>query len=276
MTLPLEEVAGWGHPAAAAVLANPRGGRPSVVASFGEQTAPFKWASVTKVLTAMTIWVAWEEGTVTWDDPAGPPGATLSDVLSHASGLAPDDDRILAAPRTRRIYSNRGIEIAAEHLAARAGIPFEEYLRIGLLEPLEMIGVRLEGSPAHGATGTLEDLIKLATELHAPSLISPQTLDGCVRVSVPGLAGVLPGFGRQASNDWGLGVEVRDHKKPHWTGERNSPRTFGHFGQSGGFLWIDPEQSLALATLSARSFGSWAAEAWPRLSDAVIARYGMS
>lgn len=276
MTPPLEEVAGWGHAAAAAVVSYPPGGRPSVVASFGDTTAAFRWASVTKVLTAMTVWVAWEEGTVTWDEPAGPPGATLADVLSHASGLAPDDDRILAAPRTRRIYSNRGIEVAAEHLAARAGIPFEEYLRVGLLEPLGIIGVRLEGSPAHGATGTLEDLIKLASELQAPSLISPETLDQCVRVSVPGLAGVLPGFGPQASNDWGLGVELRDHKKPHWTGDRNSPRTFGHFGQSGGFLWVDPEQRLALATLSARSFGSWAAEAWPRLSDAVIARYGTS
>ena len=246
------------------------------MASVGDLTAPFRWASVTKVLTAMTIWVASEEGTVSWDDPVGPPGATLADVLCHASGLAPDDDRILAAPRTRRIYSNRGIEVAAEHLAASAGMPFEEYLRLGLLEPLQLTGVRLEGSPAYGATGTLEDLIKLATELQAPNLISRETLDRCVRVSIPGLEGVLPGFGRQANNDWGLGVEVRDHKNPHWTGEKNSPVTFGHFGQSGGFVWVDPEHRLALAALSARSFGSWAAEAWPRLSDGVIARYGAS
>ena len=65
-------------------------------------------------------------------------------------------------------------------------------------------------------------------------------------VQFPGLVGVLPGFGRQEPNDWGLGFELRDGKSPHWTGSRNSPRTFGHFGRSGTFLWVDPEAGLAL------------------------------
>ena len=59
----------------------------------------------------------------------------------------------------------------------------------------------------------------------------------------PGLVGVLPGFGRMDPNDWGLGFELRDAKSPHWTGARNSPRTFGHFGGSGTFLWVDPERA---------------------------------
>ena len=275
MNVPLRQIASWEEPAGACVVGLSEGG-PRQLASFGHTSTPFSWASITKVLTAMTIWIACEEGTVSWDEPAGPPGATLSDLLCHASGLAPDDDRILAAPRTRRIYSNRGIEIAAEYLAVRAGIPFGEYLSLGLLEPLGLDDVHLDGSPAHGATGTVEDLAKVATELQRPRLISQRTLDACVRVSVPGLAGVLPGFGRQASNDWGLGVEVRDHKSPHWTGETNSPATFGHFGQAGGFLWVDPEKGLALVSLSSRTFGPWAAAEWPRLSDAVIAEYGTS
>ena len=58
----------------------------------------------------------------------------------------------------------------------------------------------------------------------------------------PGLVGVLPDVGRMDPNDWGLGVELRDAKTPHWTGARNSPRTFGHFGGSGTFLWVDPER----------------------------------
>ena len=86
----------------------------------------------------------------------------------------------------------------------------------------------------------------------------------------PRLDGVLPGFGRQTPNDWGLGFELRDHKSPHWTGSRNSPRTFGHFGRSGTFLWVDPAAGIALACLTDRPFGDWAAEAWPRLSDDVI------
>jgi CubicO group peptidase (beta-lactamase class C family) len=89
-------------------------------------------------------------------------------------------------------------------------------------------------------------------------------------VQFPGLRGVLPGFGRQEPNDWGLGFELRDDKAPHWTGSRNSPRTFGHFGASGTFLWIDPDAELACACLTDLEFGPWAANAWPRLADAVL------
>ena len=70
--------------------------------------------------------------------------------------------------------------------------------------------------------------------------------------------GVLPGFGYQPHCDWGLGFEIRDRKAPHWTGSRNSPRTFGHFGQSGSFLWVDPEARVACASLADRDFGDWA------------------
>jgi CubicO group peptidase (beta-lactamase class C family) len=85
---------------------------------------------------------------------------------------------------------------------------------------------------------------------------------------------VLPGFGRQEPNDWGLGFELRDRKSPHWTGRANSERTFGHFGRSGTFLWVDPDAGVALACLTDREFGEWAAEAWPLLSDAVLAELG--
>ena len=91
------------------------------------------------------------------------------------------------------------------------------------------------------------------------------------RVAYPDLAGILPGFGRQDPNDWGLGFEIRDGKHPHWTGRRNSPETFGHFGRSGTFLWVDSVAGLACACLTDRDFGDWAAEAWPDLSDRVLA-----
>jgi CubicO group peptidase (beta-lactamase class C family) len=92
-------------------------------------------------------------------------------------------------------------------------------------------------------------------------------------VAFPGLAGVLPGFGRQAPLDWGLGFEVRDDKSPHWTGRHNSPATFGHFGRSGAFLWVDPEAGLALAVVGGQDFAPWCREAWPALSDAVLAEH---
>ncbi len=92
-------------------------------------------------------------------------------------------------------------------------------------------------------------------------------------VQYPGLRGVLPGFGAQDPNDWGLGFEIRGTKSPHWTGTHNSPRTFGHFGQSGTMLWVDPDAQLGLVALTDRNFGPWAAEAWPVLADAVLAEY---
>jgi CubicO group peptidase (beta-lactamase class C family) len=93
-------------------------------------------------------------------------------------------------------------------------------------------------------------------------------------VAFPGLGGILPGFGRQEHNDWGLGVEIRDAKKPHWTGALNSPGTFGHFGQSGAFVWVDPLWQLTLVSVAERPFGAWAAQVWPALSDAVITSLG--
>ena len=153
-------------------------------------------------------------------------------------------------------------------------MPFEQYLRSGVIEPLGLAATTLSGSPASSASGPLRDLLALGQELLLPTLISAETLARTSTVAFAGLVGVLPGFGHQDPNDWGLGVEVRDHKHPHWTGSRNSPRTFGHFGQSGSFLWVDPTEELAVGSLADRPFGPWAVAAWPALSDAVIEAYG--
>jgi CubicO group peptidase (beta-lactamase class C family) len=117
------------------------------------------------------------------------------------------------------------------------------------------------------------DLARFAAELQAPTLVHRATLDDAVTVAFPGLDGILPGFGRQSPNDWGLGVEIRGHKSPHWTATTGSPRTFGHFGQSGSFLWVDPDADLACCCLSDRPFGPWAATAWAQLADAVLAEH---
>jgi CubicO group peptidase (beta-lactamase class C family) len=152
-------------------------------------------------------------------------------------------------------------------------MPFGDYLRQAVLQPLGMT-TRFTGRPGAGLHGSLTDLLALARELLAPTLVSPETLAEATSVQFPDLVGVLPGFGRQEPNDWGLGFELRDGKAPHWTGVRNSPRTFGHFGRSGTFLWVDPEAGVALCCLTDLDFGEWAAQAWPVLSDAVLAELG--
>jgi CubicO group peptidase (beta-lactamase class C family) len=148
-------------------------------------------------------------------------------------------------------------------------MPFADYLAAGVLQPLGM-QAELLGSPAADLHGSLDDLLILARELQRPTLVAPETLAEATTVQFPGLAGVLPDFGRFDPNDWGLGFELRDAKSPHWTGSRNSPWTFGHFGGSGTFLWVDPEAGVALGVLTNLDFGDWAKEAWPRLSDAVL------
>jgi CubicO group peptidase (beta-lactamase class C family) len=147
---------------------------------------------------------------------------------------------------------------------------FDSYLAAGVLEPLAMHRTRLQGSAAAGLVGPLDDLLALGRELLAPTLVSRETLDLATTVVFAGLAGVLPGFGRQDPCDWGLGFELRSSKAPHWTGSTNSVRTFGHFGQSGTFLWVDPDRALACAVLTDRPFGQWARDAWPVFSDAVL------
>ncbi len=261
----LEAIDGWGAGAAAAGVVS----ADAVVATHGPREHVFVWASVTKLLTGLAALVAVEEGTVDLDEPAGPPGSTLRHLLAHASGLAPEERRPLLEPGRRRIYSNAGIEVAAELVAERAAMPFAEYFRHAVVAPLGLAG-SLEGSPAYAYRGPLDDLLALGRELLAPTLVAAETLAEATSVQFPGLAGVLPGWGRMEPNDWGLAFELRDGKSPHWTGARSSPRTFGHFGASGTFLWVDGDAGLACGVLTDRRFDEWAKAAWPPFNDAVL------
>jgi CubicO group peptidase (beta-lactamase class C family) len=264
----LREIDDWPAANAAAAVVSPSG----LVATHGPAQLEFEWASVTKPVTALAVLVAAEEGVIDLDEGAGPPGSTVRHLLAHASGLPFEGSVPIGRPGERRIYSNTGFELLGEKVAQSAEMPFEDYLRAALLEPLRM-SADLDGSPAAGLRGALDDLVAVAQELLAPSVVAHETLDEASSVQFPGLAGVLPDFGRFEPNDWGLGFELRNGKRPHWTGERNSSRTFGHFGGSGTFLWIDPEVRVACACLTDLEFGDWAKEAWPRLSDAVLAEF---
>ena len=249
-------------------------GRGGMLASRGPAGRPSRWASITKLATACAVLVAAEEGIVDLDEAAGPPGSTVRHLLAHASGLAFDSGPPIARPGQRRIYSNAGYEALGRLVEERAAMPFASYLEQAVLAPCGIRETRLVGGPAAGLLGPLCDLARFATSLFAPPFLAPETLAEATSVAFPGLVGVIPGLGRFDPCDWGLGFELRDGKSPHWTGSRNSPATFGHFGGSGSFLWLDPEADVALVCLADLEFGDWALAAWPPLSDAVLAELG--
>lgn len=243
----------------------------AVLGAHGPADRPFRLASVTKPLTAYATLIAVEEGAIEWDHPAGPPGSTLRHLIAHASGMGFNDPTPMAKPGTRRMYSNSGFELMAETVQQATGIPFAGYLAEAVFGPLGMSATVLDGPAASGGVSTCADLTRFAAELQAPKLVSSMLLAEATTVVFPGLSGVLPGLGYQRNNDWGLGFELRDHKDPHWTGATSSPRTFGHFGQSGTFLWVDPDARVACVALADRDFGDWAKAAWPPFTDAVLA-----
>lgn len=269
----LEMIENWPVPDAAASVVRIGAGSPDpvVAGSYGPVERRFALASVTKPLAAYAALLAVEEGAVELDEPAGPEGSTVRHLLAHTSGLSFDEHSARAEPGTRRIYSNAGFDVLGDHIAKATDIPFAQYLREAVLDPLGMSATDLPGSPAKDGVSTVGDLTRFAAELLAPRLLAPSTLADATSVAFPGLTGVVPGYGHQKPNDWGLGFEIRGTKAPHWTGSSSSSRTFGHFGQSGTFLWVDPDASAACVALTDRDFGPWAVEAWPPFTDAVLA-----
>ncbi|QEN13725.1 serine hydrolase domain-containing protein [Mycolicibacterium sp. ELW1] len=273
MATPLDSIADWPVSAAAAAVVGATG----VLAEYGDVTHQFRLASVTKPLSARAAQVAIEEGVVELDTPAGPPGSTVRHLLSHASGLAMHSAELMAEPGKRRVYSNYGFQVLAETIEQNSGIEFGRYLAEAVFEPLGMTASRLDGgaeAAGFGGLSTVADLAAFAADLLVPKTVSAELHEQAISVQFPGLTGVLPGFGVQRPNDWGLGFEIRDDKSPHWTGFENSPRTFGHFGQTGTFIWVEPELALSLVVLTDRDFDEWAKPVWRAISDEVLREYG--
>lgn len=264
----LDSLADWpvDHVGAALVTA-----ADGVVESYGDTDRVFGLASVTKLLVAEAVLVAVSEGAVELTDPAGPDTSTVAHLLAHASGLAFEGRRVEAAVGERRIYSSAGFEVLAETVEQATGIGFADYLHQAVCEPLGMDRTELAGPAGHGARSTVDDLAVFAGDLLTPQVLPAELLDDASSVQFGGLDGFVPGYGKHRPNDWGLGFEIRSHKSPHWTGTTNSPATFGHFGQSGTFCWVDPDLRTACVVLTDRDFGAWAKPLWSEFNDTVVA-----
>jgi CubicO group peptidase (beta-lactamase class C family) len=260
----LRQIEAWPVPFAAAGALT-RDGRTE---KHGDAARSVRLASVSKPVAALAVLVAAEEGVVDLDEPAGPPGSTVRHLLAHTSGLPFEGTEPIAQPGRRRIYSNEGFRVLALHLELAAEMPFADYVRAGVCEPLA-IGLDPSGDPGSGMHASLDDLVALLQQFFAPTLLAEETLAEMTSVQFPGLNGVLPDHGRFDPLDWGLGVQLNT-RPPSWMGTRTSARAFGHFGGTGTFVWVDPEPGVACAVLTTREFDEWAKELWPPFSDAVL------
>ena len=236
----------------------------------GDPDHRFRIASVAKLFVAYVMLIAHEEGSISLDEAAGPEGATIRHLLAHTAGYSFDGETPIAAVGQRRIYSNTGIEVAARHLEQRTGMPYGDYLRDAVLEPLAMTNTSLKGSPAWGIHSTVSDLARFVGELLAPTLVAAGTLRDATSVQFPGLRGIIPGVGRFIPCDWGLGFERNFGRAGHWSGTSFGTSAFGHFGGSGTFVVVDPDLDCGVICLTDRQFGDWALAAWPPFCDALV------
>lgn len=237
------------------------------VTTHGDVDEVFEIMSVTKLVTAYAFLLAVEEGVFEFDTPLGPEGATVRHLLAHSSGLAFGSPVVQRPVEDRRIYSSAGFEVLADAVAEEAGMPFAEYLKEAVLDPLGMESSELHGSAGHAMRSTVADLSRFAQELLEPTLLSQQTLDEAFTVQYPDLIGTVPGYGMQKPCPWGLGFEIKGAKDPHWTGPGMPETTIGHFGYSGTFLWVVPGSGRACVVLTDRFFEDWAKPLWSDFND---------
>jgi CubicO group peptidase (beta-lactamase class C family) len=227
---------------------------------------------------------------------------TISDALIELP--------LFAQPGTRMRYSNAGVAVLGRLIERVTDMDFADAVRAHVLRPLALEdtvcrpGPYLDQRIVHiddaapsdpelqsynsaywrglctpwgGLLGSAADLARFAGAFldgGAPVLSS-----GAVREMTNDQTKGVPGEVQSMRITWeravwGLGWEVKGHKRDHWTGELTSPNTFCHFGASGTLLWADPDRNVALAVFGNRTVAHlWplVPARWARLSNAVIA-----
>jgi CubicO group peptidase (beta-lactamase class C family) len=330
--MPLQIIDTWPEtsnvPAVSAVVVGQSGEIASRFAGAGRPESLYALASLTKPLVAAAVMIAIEEGALELDAPAAEHlpaygtesrrSITARHLLSHASGL-PEvgprgvrsiDVEPVCPPATRRIYSNEGYAVLGALLAEATGIPYADYVREAVIEPLGMdafLGLpeseharaldvrepglsgsgaalfnsrewRARATAAGGAFATASAYARFVQMLLAGGapLMAQETFAEMSAVAFPGLAGGIESFQTWDLADWSLGCDVRDAKTPHWTGAATSPATLSHFGASGTLFFAEPAARLGLVCLANRStYSGWPMRpgAWPDLCDAVLAEW---
>jgi len=209
------------------------------------------------------------------------------------------------APRTRVTYSNVGFGLLAIVVERVTGHPYSTALTELVLVPLGIegyLGLEPPRAPAWvvgelgehaetplssynsvfwrrlalpwgglvttaaGALGLVRVFAGTPTDFLPSPLLAEATRD-----QTDGLGGgLVNGVLEWPHCPWGLGVELRGDKVPHFSPAEASPTSFGHAGASGCLAWCDPTVKVAWTMLSCRTFESWW-QRWAAIGAAFLA-----
>src|SRR5690606_18295899 len=140
-------------------------GPEQTIAVQGDPHTALALASVSKPLTAWGALIAVERGLIDLDEPAGPDGATVLNLLDHTSGLPFEGEQVQASPGARRIYSNAGFDALGTHVAEAAGMDFSDWMTREVSEPLGMTEIDVTGRPSAGYRASISDLLRFGREV---------------------------------------------------------------------------------------------------------------
>ncbi len=271
----------------------------------------FLLASISKPITATAVMQMVEDGLLVLSDPVtryipeydrpGKPKVTAWNLLSHTSGMEEQAffDVLLSSPSlelspleaacrstlhfwpgTRYEYCTLSFYVLAELVARLSGMPFADYLRRRVLEPLGMTDTAFAprdagravwphgfdpdpqqnrvlaerfvslAMPGGGLWSSAADLVAFGQAYLNDGrhdefrLLSPATIDWMTREHTTGLVEVIQGQARPAHYGLGWGKSSLSGARP------GSPRAFEHGGATGTGLWIDPEWDLVCVFLT--------------------------
>lgn len=291
----------------------------------------FRIASITKTFTATAIMILRDRGKLRLDDPVslhlpwftyknrhadGPP-VTIRQLLTHTSGLPreaafpywtdhnfPTREQMIAAfheqesifePETRYKYSNLGMAILGEVIAAASGMTYDAFVTKNILQPLGMTGTSVypqEAVRARWATGydrKMDDGSRKAVAM----------LDSRGLVSAANISSTVEDLGRWASfhmlegkNTPGQILKGSTLREMHrvqwvnrsWTGgaglgfsvsKGDGRQTYGHGGWVGGNrsqFTVSPKEKVAVIVMVNADDGEpgfFAARAMAMLAPAI-------
>jgi CubicO group peptidase (beta-lactamase class C family) len=224
-------------------------------------------ASLTKFLNALLLLELVDQGFLDLDDPVAKHIAalrdlratrpiTIRDLYLHTAGLKghegdtwPDLEEVVAdlAPTlesgSKHEYQGMGHALGSKIMENVSGEALQYLYRNHLFLPLGCRQMRADRS-SYGSWGTAEELARIGQmALNGGSygdkrFFGPKTLAKIIPVSGK------DHIGEDKTIRWGVGSKLQD-------GDGLGPRSFGHSGATGSFLFIDPDRELVIA--SARS-----------------------